>query len=236
MTIEIKHARLSVIVPVFNEEKTIETIVDRLQAIPEVSEILIVDDGSTDHTKEILQSRYSSESKIHLLSHERNQGKGYAIRTALKQVRGDVVVIQDADLEYDPAELPSLLRPIACGKADVVYGSRNLGKENKEHSYFSFYWGGIFLSWLANLLYGIRITDEATGYKAFRTSVLRSIDLRCRRFEFCPEVTAKISKRKIPIMEVPIRYNPRRRKEGKKITWKDGAMAIWILFRYRFSD
>lgn len=230
-----KSARLSVIIPVYNEAKTVQEIVRRVQAIPDVGEIIVVDDGSTDGTREILANGVSPLEKVRILYHERNRGKGAAIRTGLQVVTLPVVAIQDADLEYDPADLSSLFQPIAEGRANVVYGSRNLRKENN-YSYFSFYVGGRFLTWISNRLYGIHITDEPTCYKAFRTDLIRGLNLECAGFEFCPEVTAKISRRKIPILEVPIRYNPRHKSEGKKIRWHDGVRAIWTLLRYRFRD
>src|SRR3989338_7585039 len=147
-------------------------------------------------------------------------GKGYAIRTGLQHITGDIVIIQDADLEYDPNDYQKLIDPIIRSKAKVVYGSRNLGKGKHECSHFSFYIGGVFLSKLANLLYGIKITDEPTGYKLFKTEIIKNIDLKCKKFEFCPEVTAKIAKKKIKIYEVPISYHPRKKSEGKKIRWK----------------
>jgi glycosyltransferase involved in cell wall biosynthesis len=163
-------------------------------------------------------------------------GKGYAIRTGLNYVTGDMVIIQDADLEYDPEDYKNLIIPIMAGKAKVVYGSRNLGRGKHEKSYFSFYIGGIFLSKMANFLYRLNITDEATCYKTFRTDVIKGINLKCKRFEFCPEITAKIAKKGIKILEIPISYHPRKKSEGKKINWKDGVEAIWTLIRYRFND
>jgi len=152
----------------------------------------------------------------------------------LKHITGDIVIIQDADLEYDPSDYPQLLEPILNGKAKVVYGSRILGGGKK--SYWSFYLGGRLLSFLANLLYDARITDEPTGYKVFRTDVIKNINLKCERFEFCPEVTAKVRKKGYRIYEVPIHYAPRSIKEGKKINWRDGLEAIWTLIKYRFVD
>jgi glycosyltransferase involved in cell wall biosynthesis len=230
---ETKSAQLSVIIPVYNEVKTVHEIVRRVQAIPEVGEIVIVDDCSTDGTREILAKDISAGNNVRILYHEKNKGKGAAIRTGLREVTQPVVVIQDADLEYEPSDLASLFQPIAEGRAQVVYGSRNLRKQNS-YSYFSFYLGGRVLTWITNLLYGIHITDEPTCYKAFRTDLIRTLNLQCTGFEFCPEVTAKVSRRKIPILEVPIHYNPRHLSEGKKIRWQDGVSAIWTLIRYRF--
>jgi len=169
-----------------------------------------------------------------VLFHERNRGKGRAIRTALEHVTGDVVVIQDADLEYNPQEFLKMVKLINAGSSDVVYGSRNL--DTNPPSGLTFYWGGKFLTWLTNVLYGGHLTDESTCYKMFRTSVIKSLNLRCERFEFCPEVTAKVLRRGFRIVEVPIKYSPRRKAEGKKIRWLDGLQAMWVLLRYRFFD
>ncbi|MCM8815550.1 MAG: glycosyltransferase family 2 protein [Candidatus Omnitrophica bacterium] len=225
--------KLSIIVPVYNESATIEVVIERLLSIPLEKEIIVIDDGSTDNTRQVLK-RILNEKKnyIKAIFQPENQGKGSAIRRGLLETTGDVIVIQDADLEYDPADFINLIKPIEEGKADVVYGSRVLGKNPK--SSLSFYLGGRFLSFLTNLLYGTSITDEPTCYKMFRADLLKSIDLRCRGFEFCPEITAKIARKKIKIFELPISYKPRTRREGKKIRWKDGLIAIWTLIKYRF--
>lgn len=225
--------RVSIIIPCFNERNTVSEIIKKLIAIPYDKEIIVVDDGSTDGTVEILKE--FNFNPVKLLFHGVNIGKGSAIRTALKSVSGDIVVIQDADLEYDPNEYHKLIEPIISGRAQVVYGSRILKKNNPICSR-KFYIGGRFLTFLANLLYKANITDEPTCYKAFEVSLLNSLNLRCNRFEFCPEVTAKIRKRNIPIYEVPISYNPRKLKEGKKIGWRDGIEAVWTLLKYRFID
>jgi len=222
---------LSVIVPVFNEVNTIEKILLIIREQKIKKEIIIVDDFSTDGTREILMREENDETKI--IFHSKNLGKGFAIRTGLEQVSGEVVIIQDADLEYDPKDYDKLLEPITSGKAEVVYGSRCLGKNNKK-SYLRFYLGGIFLTWLTNILYGSKITDEPTCYKVFKTEVLRKLELKCKRFEFCPEVTAKVLRNGYHIYEVPISYNPRLIDEGKKIGWKDGCIAIFTLLKYRF--
>nr|HID13715.1 glycosyltransferase family 2 protein [Anaerolineae bacterium] len=168
---------------------------------------------------------------LKIVHHEQNRGKGAAIRTALEHVTGDVVITQDADLEYDPREYPRLLAPFEDPAVQVVYGSRNLRRNPR--SSWSFYWGGRLLSWIANLLYGSHITDEPTGYKVFRADLLRSLDLQSDGFEFCPEVTSKVLRRGIEIHEVPISYRPRAFDEGKKINWRDGLWAIWTLLKYR---
>tara|TARA_Y100000034_G_C6906173_1_gene420568 strand:+ start:2764 stop:3453 length:690 start_codon:yes stop_codon:yes gene_type:complete len=228
--------KLSVIIPVYNEEKTLLGILSKIKEVklPIEREIIIIDDFSKDKTREILSKIKDKEIKI--FYHEENKGKGYAIRTGLKQVTGEIVIIQDADLEYDPQDYDKLIQPILDGKTEVVYGSRILGQGKHDRSYLSFYLGGVLLSKLANFLYNIKITDEPTCYKVFKTEVIKNIDLKCERFEFCPEVTAKIAKKKYQIYEVPISYHPRNKEEGKKINWVDGLQAIWILIKYRFSN
>lgn len=226
--------KLSVIVPVYNEHATLAEIVKRILAAPFDKEIIIVDDGSTDGTGDILKKmEAASRGNIRVFQHETNQGKGAAIITALQAVRGEFTLIQDADLEYDPNDYAALMAPFQNDGVQVVYGSRNLKKN--DHSSAAFYWGGRLLSWITNLLYGSEITDEPTGYKMFRTSLLKELNLTSRGFEFCPEVTSKILRRKIQIHEVPISYKPRNREEGKKIHWTDGLTAVWVLIKYRFK-
>ena len=226
--------KLSIIIPVFNEEKTIEEIIKRVEAVslPIKKEIIVVDDGSFDNTKKILK-QLKKKFNFTLIEHQKNQGKGAAIKTGLSHVTGDFVLIQDADLEYNPKEYSVLLAPLLKGEAEVVYGSRISGG-NRRGSW-SFFWGGKILTFLANLLYGLNITDEATCYKVFKSEILKDLDLKGKRFEFCPEVTAKVAKKGIEIYEVPISYNPRKRKEGKKIKWKDGIKAILILIKFKFK-
>jgi glycosyltransferase involved in cell wall biosynthesis len=231
--------KLSAIIPVYNEATTIAKVVEQVLAVALdhtlggiEKEIVIVNDGSTDETASVLNAlaaRWPHQLKI--VHHEENQGKGAAIRTALEHVTGDLVITQDADLEYDPQEYPVLLAPFKDPSVQVVYGSRNLRKNPR--STWSFYWGGRLVSWIANFLYGSHLTDEATGYKVFRTDLLRSLDLQSTRFEFCPEATGKILRRGIEIHEVPISYRPRSFAEGKKIDWHDGLDAIWTLLKYR---
>jgi len=220
---------VSIIMPVYNERETIRAALDRVRALDWPKEILVVDDASTDGTGELL----AAEEGIRLLRHERNLGKGAAIRTALAVAQGEVVVIQDADLEYDPQDIPRLLAPIARGEARVVFGSRFL--VGRPPMRWANYLCNRLLALAANLLYGAGITDEATCYKAIDTELLRSLKLECRRFEFCPEVVAKLRRRGERIVEVPIRYTPRSFDAGKKIRWWDGVHALWTLVRYRFG-
>jgi glycosyltransferase involved in cell wall biosynthesis len=197
-------------------------------------EVVVVDDGSTDGTREVLDE-LATRLPIRALHHERNRGKGYAIRTALAEARGEIVIIQDADLEYDPEDYPSLIAPIVRGETNVVYGSRYMG-HNNPLPLTHFKLAVLSLNVMANVLYGTHLTDEATCYKVFRRPLLQSLPLRCERFEFCPEVTARVAKRGEKILEIPIRYHYRTRAQGKKIGWRDGFEAIWTLLRYRFSD
>jgi len=234
--------KLSIIMPVYNEKHTIEEIIRRVSGVEGIEkELIIVDDFSTDGTREFLRE-YMGDCNIpqgtevvKILFHDKNLGKGMAIRTGLKNVMADMVIIQDADLEYDPNDYLKLIKPIVEDGADVVYGSRLLSHKNKM-SYLRYFIGGQIVTWLTNLLYGSKLTDEPTCYKLFRADILKSLRLNCKRFEFCPEVTAKVRKKRIKIVEVPISYEPRKIKEGKKITWKDGLQAIWTLLKYRFKD
>ena len=225
--------KLSVIVPAHNEEATIDELIRQVRAVDlgEVElEMVVVDDASTDSTPALLAA-YRGEPDMTVLAHEANRGKGAAIRTGLDQVTGDIVVIQDADLEYDPNDYPRLIRPIIEGEADVVYGSRFLG--SRENMAFPNLAANKILAWTATILFGRRITDEATCYKAFRTDVLSSFGLVCERFEFCPEVTAKTLRRGYRLVEVPISYRARTVEAGKKIRATDGLEAFWTLLRYR---
>jgi glycosyltransferase involved in cell wall biosynthesis len=224
---------VSIIIPVYNEKQTIQQIIERVQQAPYPKEIIVVDDCSTDGTREILQQSQWPEN-VQIFYHEKNLGKGAGIRTAMQHVTKDMIVIQDADLEYDPKDLEVVLKPIADGKADVVYGSRFLGV----HRAFLFwhYLGNKLLTLIANVLYNNMLTDMNTGYKAFRTPILKSIALRSNRFDFDPEITAKVLKRKYRIYEVPIYYTGRDFSEGKKITWRDAFPAIWALIKFRFID
>ena len=221
--------KLSVIMPVYNEKRTLPAILEKVCAVDIPKEVIVVDDGSTDGTTELLEGIGQKYPDVSVIHHETNRGKGAAIRTALKQVRGHVVVIQDGDLEYEPEDYHKLLAPIREGRAEVVYGSRVLGRGRK--SYVRYYLGGRLLSFIVNWLYGAHITDEPTCYKAFTRKVLTEVNLESTRFEFCPEVTAKVLKLGYRIHEVPISYRPRTMQEGKKIRWKDGLVALWTLLR-----
>jgi glycosyltransferase involved in cell wall biosynthesis len=221
---------LSVIIPVYNEAATLPELLKRVMVVPVEKEVLIVDDGSTDSTGDFLKE--ISDKTVTVLRHERNRGKGAAIRTALPYIRGEFVIIQDGDLEYDPMDYLVLLQAVHDSEG-VVYGSRNLNPRSGK-SYLRYWLGGVALSHIANSLYGFHLTDEATGYKLFRSSLIRSLDLKCDGFEFCAEVTAKLGRRKIRIKEVPISYSPRKFEEGKKIRWTDGLKAVWTLLRLRF--
>jgi glycosyltransferase involved in cell wall biosynthesis len=226
--------RLSVLVPVYNERDTLGDLLRRVLAVPVDKEVIVVDDGSRDGTREVLET-LARELPIRALFHPGNRGKGAAIRTALAEARGEFTIIQDADLEYDPTDYPRLLEPVLKGETNVVYGSRYMG-HNNPLPFTHFKVAVLLLNAMANLLYGTRLTDEATCYKLFRTSLLRSLPLRCVRFEFCPEVTARVAKRGERIVEIPIGYHYRTRAQGKKIGWRDGFEAIWTLLRYRFTD
>jgi glycosyltransferase involved in cell wall biosynthesis len=222
-----------VLIPVYNERPLIEDLIARVEAVDLDLELVVVDDASTDGTRELLQTMAEEKGeRFRLILQPRNQGKGSALRAGLPYVRGQYVVIQDGDAEYDPNDFVSLLKPALEQGAEVVYGSRFLrGSPTMRLPNLLI---NRLLAWMVRVLYGSPMTDEATCYKLFRTEVLRSIPLTCRRFEFCPEVTAKVLRRGIRIVEVPIRYNARSIAEGKKIRWTDGPDAIWTLLRYRF--
>ncbi|MGQ9630791.1 MAG: glycosyltransferase family 2 protein [bacterium] len=224
--------KLSVLMPVYNESATIREILRRVCAV-EVGiekEVIVVDDGSTDGTREVL----SKEPEAKVVTHERNMGKGAAIRTGLRHATGDLIIVQDSDLEYDPEDYRLLLKPILNGEADVVYGSRFAGGERR--MFFSQWLGNRVLTFTTNLLYHASISDMETCYKLFRREALEGIEIKSNRFDFEPEITAKILKRGFKMVEVPISYSGRRYGEGKKITWRDGLSALWTLVKYRFVD
>jgi len=222
-------ACVSVIVPVYNEEAHLDELLRAVLASPVDKEVIVVDDGSTDGTREKLQALPRTEN-VTVVFHEKNYGKGASIRTALNYARGEYVLIQDSDLEYDPADYPALIAPLERGEANAVYGVR----PDRPERGLRFFLGAKFLTHLTNLLYGTHIHDEATCYKVLRRSVLLGMRLECRRFEFCPEVTAKLCRMGEHIAEVPVSYHPRSAVEGKKIRHADGWLAIWTLIRYRF--
>ena len=225
---------LSVIIPVYNEVQNITEILKRVQATGLPWEIVIVDDGSTDGTRDILKE-LDGKDKIRVILHEKNQGKGAAVRTGFSKAKGDVFLIQDADLEYDPREYPAILKPIEEGIADVVYGSRFLGAPRRS----TMFWHMIankLLTLATNILYNNILTDMETGYKVFRREVLDGITIHSNSFNFEPEFTAKILKKKVRIFEVPITFNPRDYSDGKKIKIHDAFEAIWALLKYRFVN
>lgn len=229
-----KQYTLSVIIPVFNEEKTIEEIIRRVQSTKLVDEIVLVDDGSSDGTRAILAG-YEGKAGMRIALHERNQGKGAAIQTGLKLVTGDLVLIQDADLEYDPRDYAALLEPINEGLADVVYGSRFLGGARRPILFWNMVANKI-LTFTTNILYNNILTDMETGYKLFKREVVEDIKIHAKGFEFEPEFTAKILKKHVRIYEVPIRFTPRFYEEGKKIRMRDAFIAMWTLLKYRFIN
>ena len=228
---------LSVIVPVYNEKASIREILARVASEPLVKEILVVDDCSQDGTREILQEWVNEHPSppCQLILHQRNQGKGAAVRSGIDKVAGEIVIIQDADLEYDPREYTQILAPILDGRADVVYGSRFLGGAHRV-IYFWHYLGNQILTLFCNLLANLNLSDMETGYKAFRREVLDQLTLRSNSFDFEPEVTMKVARRGFRIYETPISYSGRSYQEGKKITWVDGVRGMWALLRYRFFN
>ncbi len=223
--------KVSVIIPAYNERDTIAETIKRVRSSPVEKEIIVVDDASTDGTPEVVESLTGPD--LRLLRQQYNQGKGSAIRRGLDAATGEIVLIQDADLEYDPGDYPKLIAPIESGEADVVYGTRAPKFSGMKLPHRLFNW---LAAMLANLLYRANITDEATCYKVFRAEVIRTIPLKCERFEFCPEITAKVRKRGLRIHEVPVSYQARSIGAGKKIRWWDGVEALWMLVKYRFRD
>lgn len=227
--------KLSIIMPVYNEIGTIRKILSRVEKAPLPKgmkrEIIIIDDGSTDGTRNIIKNL-----KHKVILHKKNLGKGGAVKTGFTHATGDIIIIQDADLEYDPRDYGKVIAPILRKEAEVVYGSRRLLKENQQYSGVSFYLGGVLVTWMTNLLYFTYLTDEPTCYKAFSRKALRSVKIKADNFDWEPEITAKLLKAGYRIAEVPIRYYPRHIDEGKKIRWKDGVSAIWTLFKYRFVE
>lgn len=234
---------LSILIPVYNEERTLEEVVRRVCAIQIRKEIILVDDGSKDGSREILK-RLEEENRrggdplnrLRIFFHPINQGKGAALKTALSHVTGDVVIIQDADLEYDPTDYPMLLEPIGAGLADVVYGTRFAGGGTHRVLFFWHSVGNRALTLISNMLTNLNLSDMEVGYKVFRAEVLKSVDLKSRRFGFEPEITVKLAKKRCRFYEVPISYHGRTYEEGKKITWKDGMAALFYIIRFRLAD
>lgn len=230
--LESKTPPLTVLIPVYNEERTIEELLRRVAEGPYADkEVIIIDDGSRDGTARLLEA-WAHQPGFSVLRHPTNRGKGSAVRTGLAQARGVVTLIQDADLEYDPADYTRLVEPIFLGTADAVYGSRYLAPSQRL-PWTRFRLGVVVFNVLVRVLYGQRLTDEATCYKAVRTSLLRSLELQASRFELCPEMTAKLCRRGIQIEEVPVSYWPRGASEGKKVGWRDGLQTVWTLVKWR---
>jgi glycosyltransferase involved in cell wall biosynthesis len=231
-----KIRKLSVIVPVYNERNTVVEVLRRMRAVelPDAIdlEIIVVDDGSTDGTRDVLNQL--RDSTVRILLHEENRGKGAAVRTGIEVASGDYVLIQDADLEYDPEDWPKLIAPVMRGRAQVVYGSRFTGE--RRNMLFLHWIGNRMLSLVTNVLYNTTLSDMETCYKLVDRTLLLDLDLRCNRFDIEPEITAKLLKRRIRIYEVPISYMGREFDEGKKITWRDGFAALWTLAKFRFAD
>lgn len=226
--------KLSVLIPVYNECKTISLILEKVKSVSLDKEIIVVDDGSVDGSKEFLKT--IDDPQIRVIFHERNMGKGSALRSAIAESSGDIVIFQDADLEYDPSEYPALIKPIVDGVADVVYGSRLAGGRPQRVYMFWHKLGNNFLTFLMNILFNTTLTDIETGYKVFRGEVIREMHLRSRDFSIEAEITAKVFKRKLRVYELPVSYYGRGYAEGKKITWLDGFAAIYAILKYRLID
>ena len=226
--------KLSIVIPIYNERETLETLIAKVNSVDYDKEILLIDDFSSDGTREVLK-KYENKENFQVLYHDHNQGKGAALRTGFSNVNGDIIIIQDADLEYNPADYGTLIEPILDGRADVVYGSRFLGGPHR----VLLFWhsiGNMVLTTFSNMLTNINLTDMETGYKVFTKKVNDTLTFKCDRFGFEPEFTAKVAKNNFRIYEVPISYNGRDYSEGKKITWKDGVAAIWYIIKFKFTN
>jgi len=226
--------KISIVIPVFNESKTICDVIARVEEAINDKEIIIVDDNSTDGTRDLLL-KYEGEKDFKVIYQPKNKGKGAALRAGFDVAKGEIIIVQDADLEYNPKDYPILLEPILDNRADVVYGSRFLGGPHRV-LFFWHYLGNLFLTTLSNMFTNINLSDMETGYKVFRRKILESITLKCDRFGFEPEFTSKVARKKFIIYEVPISYSGRDYSQGKKINWKDGVAALWFIFRFRFFD
>jgi len=226
--------KVSVIMPVYNEESTIEEILRRVKAVEVATEILVIDDGSTDGTRDILE-KMNDDEQLRVILHDRNRGKGAAVRTGFQHATSEVFLIQDADLEYDPRDIPSLIRPIEEDIADVVYGSRFLGGPRRSVMFWHMV-ANRMLTFMTNLLYNTILSDMETGYKVFKREIVDGMQIHANSFDFEPEFTAKILKKKVRLYEVPISFNPRDYDEGKKIGMRDAFQAVWTLLKYRFVD
>jgi len=224
--------KLSVVIPVYNEKKTLSELICRVEAVKLEKEIIIVDDASTDGTRDLLK-KYEGQERFKVIYQSKNAGKGSALRAGFDKAEGEIIIVQDGDLEYDPKEYPLLLEPILDGRADVVYGSRFLGGTHRVF-FFWHYVGNKVLTTLSNMCTNLCLTDMETGYKVFRRTVLDSFILKCNRFGFEPEFTSKVARHAFRVYEVPISYSGRGYEEGKKINWKDGVAALWFIFRFRF--
>ncbi len=234
LSIRILRMKLSIVIPVYNESETICEVIRRVEEVDSDKEIIIVDDGSTDGTRALLKE-YEEREGFEVIYQPKNKGKGAALRAGFEKAKGEVIIVQDADLEYDPKDYDVLLEPILDERADVVYGSRFLGGPHRV-LFFWHYLGNLFLTTLSNMFTNVNLSDMETGYKVFKREILKSITLKSNRFGFEPEFTSKVAQKKFIIYEVPISYSGRDYSAGKKINWKDGVAALWFIFRFRFFD